>query len=72
MKRVADDEETAVLIPAIVDPVPVQVQPVRVGIHVRHVPVTVPTHDGAVTLYSAPSVSLPVEYPDVLIEESGS
>lgn len=62
MKSVANDEEPAVLIPAIVDPVPVQVQAVLVGIHVRHVPVLVLIHDGAATLYSTPSTPLPIEY----------
>ena len=62
MKRVADDEETTVLIPVIVDPVPVQVQAVLVGVHIRHVPVAVLNHDGTVIMYSMPSVPLPIEY----------
>ena len=61
MKRVADDEETTGLTPPIVDPVPVQVQTVRVGIHVRHVPVTAVSRDGAVIMCSVPSVAPPVE-----------
>lgn len=62
MKRIADDEETTVLIPAIVNPVPVQVQAVLVGIHIRYVPVTVLNHDGTVIQYSVPSIPLPIEY----------
>lgn len=61
-KRVADDHEPVVPIPAILGPVPVQVHAVLVADDVDPVQVAVPTDLGAVTLYSVSSVPLPIEY----------
>lgn len=62
VKRVADDDEPAVLIPGILSPVPVQVHAILVAVDVRPVQVVIPVHRRTVTLYSTPSIPLPIEY----------
>lgn len=63
MKRVADDEETVVLVPIVVVPVQVQlplvIPPVQAGdvaVAIRVMP------DRAPAMYKVPSVPLPIEY----------